>query len=347
MLVADLMEAAGGLLAKAGKSNGLTDVGGILVGHYTDTRAVSGVTVVICPEGAVAGVDVRGSAPGTRETDLMAPHNLVEKAQAVVLSGGSVFGLSAADGVTRWLAEKGYGFPLDQEHFAPIVPAAVLYDLGRGADFIPPINAGWGRRACQSAGDYPVETGSLGAGTGAMSHSIKGGLGTASEVLNSGITVAALVAVNSDGSTVNPDSGRLWEIGLEVNNEFGDQGQRAVRLPPPPQPEPVKNTTIGVIATDAALTVAQAQKVAQMAHDGMARAIRPAHTMFDGDTIFCLATGIKDLPANQEIFMAPRALSFNELGNTAANCMTRAIIHAILTAGSLGGMTAFRDLKDL
>ena len=221
-------------MAKTGKSNGLTDVGGILVGHYTDIRAVSGVTVVICPEGAVAGVDVRGSAPGTRETDLMAPHNLVEKAQAVVLSGGSVFGLSAADGVTRWLAEKGYGFPLDQEHVAPIVPAAVLYDLGRGADFIPPINADWGRRACEAAGDYPVETGSVGAGTGAMSHSIKGGLGTASTVLNSGITVAALVAVNSDGSAVNPDSGRLWEIGLEVNNEFGDQGQRAVRLPPPP-----------------------------------------------------------------------------------------------------------------
>jgi len=334
-------------LAKTGKSNGLTDIGGILVGHCTDARAVSGVTVVICPEGAVAGVDVRGSAPGTRETDLLAPHNLVEKAQAVVLSGGSVFGLSAADGVTRWLAEKGYGFPLHRGHVAPIVPAAVLYDLGRGADFIPPISADWGRRACESAGDYPVETGSVGAGTGALSYSIKGGLGTASSILNSGVTVAALVAVNSDGSVINPDNGRLWEIGLEVDGEFGDQGCRAVRLPPPPQPEPVKNTTIGVIATDAVLTVAQAQKVAQMAHDGMARAIRPAHTMFDGDTIFCLATGKKELPAKQEIFMAPRALSLNELGDGAANCMTRAIIHAILNTGSLAGMTAFRDLKDL
>jgi L-aminopeptidase/D-esterase-like protein len=333
-------------LAKTGKSNGLTDVGGILVGHYTDIQAVSGVTVVVCPKGAVAGVDVRGAAPGTRETDLMAPHNLIEKAQAVVLSGGSVFGLSAADGVTRWLAGEGYGFPLDQGYVVPIVPAAVLYDLGRGADFTPPINADWGRRACEGAGDSPVQTGNVGAGTGAFSHSIKGGLGTASLILDSGITVAALVAVNSDGSVINPDSGRPWEIGLEVDGEFGDQGKRAVRLPAPPPPEPVKNTTIGVIATEAALTVAQAQKVAQMAHDGMARAIRPAHTMFDGDTIFCLATSRKELPAKQGIFMAPRALSLNELGHAAANCMTRAIIHAILNADSLAGMTAFRDLED-
>jgi L-aminopeptidase/D-esterase-like protein len=323
-------------LAKKGKSNGLTDVGGILVGHYTDIQAVSGVTVVACPQGAVAGVDVRGAAPGTRETDLMAPHNLIEKAQAVVLSGGSVFGLSAADGVTRWLAGEGYGFPLDQGYVVPIVPAAVLYDLGRGADFTPPINADWGRRACEDAGNSPVQTGNVGAGTGAFSYSIKGGLGSASLILDAGVTVAALVAVNSVGSVINPDSGRPWEIGLEVDGEFGDQGRRAVRLPAPPAPEPVKNTTIGVIATEAALTVAQAQKVAQMAHDGMARAIRPAHTMFDGDTIFCLATGKKELPAKQGIFISPRALSLNELGDAAANCMTRAIIHAILNAGSLG-----------
>ena len=334
-------------MAKIGNSNGLTDVEGILVGHYTDTKAVSGVTVVVCPRGAVAGVDVRGSAPGTRETDLMAPHNLVEKAQAVVLSGGSVFWLSAADGVTRWLAEEGYGFPLDQGFVAPIVPAAVLYDLGRGKDFIPPINADWGRWACEGAGDYPVQTGGVGAGTGAMSHSIKGGLGSASLILDSGITVAALVAVNSDGSVINPDNVRPWEIGLEVDDEFGDQGRRTVRLPPPPGSEPVKNTTIGIIATDAALSAPQTQKVAQMAHDGMARAIRPAHTMFDGDTIFCLATGQKELPEAPGFFIAPRALSLNELGHAAANCMSRAIIHAILKADSLAGMTAFCDLKDI
>ena len=334
-------------MAKTGISNGLKDVKGILVGHDTDIKAVCGVTVIVCPKSAVAGVDVRGSAPGTRETDLMAPTNLVEKAQAVVLSGGSVFGLAAADGVTRWLAEEGYGFPLDQGYVVPIVPAAVLYDLGRGTNFIPAINADWGRWACEGAGDYPVPTGNVGAGTGAFSYSIKGGLGTASLILDSGITVAALVAVNSVGSVVNPDSGCPWEIGLEVDGEFGDQGKRAVRLPPPPAPEPVKNTTLGVIATDAALTVAQAQKVAQMTHNGMARSIRPAHTMFDGDTIFCLATGTKELPEKHGIYREPRALSLTELGHAAANCMSRAIIHAILQAGSLAGMTAFCDLEDL
>ena len=334
-------------MAKAGKSNGLTDVEGILVGHYTDIKAVSGVTVVLCPQGAVAGVDVRGSAPGTRETDLMAPHNLVEKAQAVVLSGGSVFGLSAADGVTRWLAEEGYGFPLDQGFVAPIVPAAVLYDLGRGVDFIPPISADWGRWACEGAGDYPVETGCVGAGTGAFSHSIKGGLGSASMTMDSGVTVAALVAVNSDGSVVDPDNGRPWEIRLEVDHEFGAKGKRAVKLPQAPQSLPAKNTTIGIIATDADLTATQTQKVAQMAHDGMARAIRPAHTMFDGDTIFCLATGKKELPEAPGFFIAPRALALNELGHVAANCMSRAIIHAILNARSLAGMTAFCDLTNM
>jgi len=145
-----------GVLAKIGKYNGLTDIDGVLVGHYTDFDAVSGITVVVCPQGAVAGVDVRGSAPGTRETDLMAPHNLVEQVQAVVLSGGSVFGLSAADGATRWLAEEGYGFPLERGYVVPIVPAAVLYDLGRGTDFIPPISPEWGRWACEGAGVGPM-----------------------------------------------------------------------------------------------------------------------------------------------------------------------------------------------
>ena len=334
-------------MAKTGKSNSITDVDGILVGHFTRIEAVCGVTAVVCPEGAIAGVDVRGSAPGTRETDLMAPRNLIEKVQAVLLSGGSVFGLSAADGATRWLAEKGWGFPLDRSYVVPIVPAAVIYDLGRGPDFIPPIQADWGRRACEDAGEAPVQSGSIGAGTGAFSYSIKGGLGTASLVLADGITVAALVAVNSVGSVINPESGRPWEIGLEVDGEFGDPGKRAVRLPEPPPPQPIQNTTLGVIATDAALSVAQAQKVAQMAHDGMARAIRPAHTMFDGDTIFCLATGRKALPELDGIYRAPQALALNELGHGAANCLSRAIIHAILKAESLAGMIAFGDLENL
>ncbi|CAG1771076.1 partial putative aminopeptidase, partial [uncultured bacterium] len=164
-----------------GKFNGLTDVAGILVGNLTDTAAVSGVTVVICPEGAVGAVDVRGAAPGTRETDLLAPVNLVEKVQAVVLCGGSVYGLCAADGVVRWLSEKGWGFPLEAGHVAPIVPAAVLYDLGRGPQFVPPITAEWGRLACEAAaGEGPMAMGCVGAGTGAVAGAVKGGLGSAS-----------------------------------------------------------------------------------------------------------------------------------------------------------------------
>ena len=338
---------SGGFLATIGKNNDLTDIEGLLVGHYTNLKAVSGVTVAVCPLGAVAGVDVRGSAPGTRETDLLAPLNLVEKAQAVVLSGGSVFGLSAADGATRWLAEEGYGFPLDQGFVAPIVPAAVLYDLGRGPDFIPPINADWGKLACEGAGSYPVASGSVGAGTGAFSGSIKGGLGTASLILDSGITVAAMAAVNSDGTVINPDTGRPWEIALEIDGEFGTQGKRAVKLPSKPVAGPIQNTTIGVVATDAILTKPQAQKVAQMAQDGIARAIRPAHTMFDGDTVFCLATGQKELVDACGFFFAPRAQCLNELGHAAADCMSRAIIRAILTAESLAGMTAFCDLQNI
>jgi L-aminopeptidase/D-esterase-like protein len=333
-------------MATIGKYNGLTDVDGILVGHYTDTDAASGVTVVICAEGAVTGVDVRGSAPGTRETDLLAPTNLVEKAQAVVLSGGSVFGLAAADGVVRWLAKKGFGFPLDNGHVAPIVPAAVLYDLGRGADFVPPIGAQWGENACRAAGNGPVACGCVGAGTGAWSGSVKGGLGSASLILDSGVKVAALVAVNSAGSVINPDSGCPWEIGLEVENEFGPQAKRAVRLPPQTESAPVKNTTIGIIATDAKLTKAQAQKVAQMAHDGMARAIRPSHTMFDGDAIFCMATDKRKLPKSSGFFSTPQAPAINEIGHSAADCVSRAIIRAILTANSMAGMTAFCDLEN-
>ena len=333
-------------MASTGQNNAVTDVEGLIVGHYTDIDAVCGVTVVICPEGAVAGVDVRGSAPGTRETDLLDPVNLVERAEAVVLSGGSVFGLAASDGVVRWLAEQGYGFPVDEEQVAPIVPAAVLYDLGRGQDFIPSISGEWGRRACQAAKDGTVSSGCVGAGTGTMAGGIKGGLGTASLVLDSGITIAAVVAVNSLGSVINPVTGQPWEIGLEVDGEFGSQGKRAVRLPQPPKGSPTKNTTIGLVATNAVLSKTQAKKLAQMAHDGMARAIRPSHTLFDGDTVFCLATGKKELPEAPGFFAFPQAQAFNELGHAAANCMSRAIISGILSARSMAGMTAFCDLED-
>ena len=329
-----------------GKHNALTDVEGILVGQYTDTAAATGVTVVICPEGAVAAVDVRGSAPCTRETDLLAPANLVERAQAVVLSGGSVFGLAAADGAVRWLANKGFGFPLDKGFVAPIVPAAALYDLDRGSDFVPPISADWGKKACRAANSGPVATGCVGAGTGAWAGSIKGGLGTASWITDSGITVAALVAVNSDGSVINPATGRPWEIGLEVGNEFDRQGKRAVILPPQPASIPAGNTTIGVIATDADLTKAQAHKVAQMAQDGVARAIRPAHTLFEGDTIFCMATGKQKLPEIPGYYGPVYARPVSDIGHAAADCMSRAIIIAILNATSIAGMKAFCDLED-
>jgi L-aminopeptidase/D-esterase-like protein len=321
-------------------------VDGILVGHYTDTAAASGVTVVICAEGAVAGVDVRGSGPCTRETDLLAPSNLVEHAQAVVLSGGSVYGLVAADGVVRWLAEKGFGFPLDKGFVAPIVPAAAIYDLDRGAEFVPPISAEWGQKACRAAASGSVATGCVGAGTGAWAGSIKGGLGTASRILDSGITIAAVVAVNPDGEVINPATGRPWEIGLEIDNEFGRQGKRAVILPPRPASTPGTNTAIGVVATDAVLTKAQAHKVAQMAHDGLARAIRPAHTLFEGDTIFCMATGKRKLPEVPGYYGPVHARAVSDIGHAAAECMSRAIITAILTAKSMAGMTAFCDLED-
>lgn len=333
-------------MTTTGKHNALTDVTGIMVGHYTDTGAASGVTVAICSEGAVTGVDVRGSAPGTRETDLLAPSNLVQHAQAVMLSGGSVFGLAAADGVVRWLAKKGFGFPLDRGHVAPIVPAAVLYDLDRGSGFVPPINAEWGEKACQAASSNPPEIGSVGAGTGAWSGSIKGGLGSTSLILDSGITTAALVAVNSGGSVIDPATGRPWEIGLQIEAEFGRQGKRAVVLPPQSAGAPVQNTTIAIVATDATLTKSQAQKVAQMAHDGMARAIRPAHTMFDGDTIFCMATGRQKLPETPGFFSVTQAQAITDIGHAAADCLSRAIIRAILAAESMAGKTAFCDLEN-
>jgi len=328
------------------KSNSILDVEGLMAGHHTDAEALCGVTAVISAEGAIASVDVRGSAPGTRETDLLDPVNLVEKAQAIVLSGGSVFGLAASDGVVRWLAEKGFGFPLENNQVAPIAPAAVLYDLGRGRNFVPPISADWGRRACDNAGNDVIDIGCVGAGTGAVSGGIKGGLGTTSLVLDNGITVAALVAVNSLGSVINPSTGRPWEIGLEFNGEFGNEGKRAVRLPPATEGSATANTTIGLIATDADLSKVQARKIAQMAHDGMARAIRPSHTLFDGDTIFCLATCKKQLPETQGFFPSPKAHAINELGHAAANCMSRAIIRGVLSAKSLGGITAFCDLED-
>jgi L-aminopeptidase/D-esterase-like protein len=331
---------------RAGKTNGLTDVPGIWVGHYTDAAAASGTTVVMCPDGAVGGVDVRGAAPGTRETDLLAPENLVDVIQAVCLSGGSVYGLAAADGVVRYLESKAMGFPLDDIHVAPIVPAAVLYDLGRGSEFRPPVDSSWGDLACRSAGPEPFNTGCVGAGTGAMSGGIKGGLGSASVVLETGITLAALVAVNSLGSTIDPDRGTFWEDRLEIGKEFAGHVRHRVALPAMPTGAPGENTTLAVVATDAVLTKPQAKKIAMMAHDGMARAIRPAHTMFDGDIVYCLATGKRPLSETPGFFAAPVAQAINDMGHAAADCLARAIIRGILDAQSGYGLIAYRDLDD-
>ena len=329
-----------------GANNCITDVSGIKVGSYTDLDALCGCTLVLCPSGAIAGVDVRGAAPGTRETDLLDPVNLVNEVHAVSLSGGSVYGLACADGAVRRLSEKGVGFPLDEEgHVAPIVPGAVLYDLGRGAEFVPPVGPDWGRAACDAADGDAITLGCLGAGTGAVAGGMKGGLGSASEVLESGVIVGAVVAVNSLGSLLNPATGLFWELGLELNDEFGPDAAQAKVLPPwPPQAEAAKNTTIGVVATDATMSKAQCKKMAQMAQDGLARAIRPAHTMFDGDTIFSLATGERPLPSSPGFFGPPEATAVSEIGRAAADCLSRAIIRAVLAAESLGGWPAFRDL---
>jgi L-aminopeptidase/D-esterase-like protein len=332
---------------KTGLLNSITDVPGVMVGHYTDIDAASGVTVVLCVAGAVCGVDVRGSAPGTRETDLLDPVNLVEEVNAIVLSGGSVFGLSTADGVVKWLAERGHGFELSEGHVAPIVPAAALFDLGRGRDYVPPIGPEWGFRACESATSGTTELGCVGAGTGAVSGGLKGGIGAASELLPSGVVVGALIAVNSLGSTINPDEGALWEARLEIAGEFAPLAHRRVRLPDSELPMLPSNTTIGVVAVNAALTKAQCRKVAQMAQDGLARAIRPAHTMFDGDTIFCISTGEVRLNDGQGFFPVPMAKAVNEIGASGADCVSRAVIRAILEAHSMGNILAFRDLEVL
>ena len=328
-----------------GKHNALTDVVGLRVGHYTDLQAACGVTAVLAPEGAVGAVDVRGSAPGTRETDVLEPGNIVQQVHGVMLSGGSVYGLAAADGAVRWLANQRIGFPLSQNQVAPIVPAAVLYDLGRGAEFIPLISEAWGRKACEAATDGPVPEGCVGAGTGAMAGGIKGGLGSASIVLEDGYTVAAIVAVNAYGSVLDPASGYPWELKAILDADVDRQSLRSVEVPEVSAPQPGQHTTLAVVATDADLTKIQARKIAQMAHDGMARAIRPAHTMFDGDTVFCLATGKQELQPSNGFWGPSQDQTLNRLGHTAADCLARAIINGILQAESRYGITAWVDLK--
>jgi len=341
---------------RPGPTNSLRDVSGVRVGHHTRTGDgwLTGTTVVLAPEGgAVAGVDVRGGGPGTRETDLLDPRNLVERVHAVVLSGGSAFGLAAADGVMQRLYEAGTGLPMGAPgQVVPIVPAAVVFDLGRGGDFGCRPDREFGAKAYDAALADPTDSplnGTIGAGTGAIAGGLKGGLGSASAVLDDGITVAALAVVNAVGSCVDPGTGELYAARYGLPGEFDElatpdaaevkhaAAQAAERISPNGL-RPAMATTIGLVATDATLTKAQCAKVSGIAHDGMARGIRPVHTMFDGDTVFTLATGARD---------ARDHVGLHHLLEAAADCFTRAIGHAIVSATTVetpvGRWRGYRD----
>jgi L-aminopeptidase/D-esterase-like protein len=307
----------------------ITDVAGIEAGHYTDSRRPTGCSVVIARQGAVAGVDVRGAAPGTRETDLLAPGNLVQQVQAVLLAGGSAWGLDAAGGVMRWLEEQGLGLATGYGP-VPIVPAAVLFDLGVGDASIRP-DAQAGYAACQAASAQPPAQGNVGAGSGALvgkllglARAMKGGIGTAS-LSAGGATVGALVACNAVGDVIDPASGRVLAGARSPDGQrlAGTRdallaGQGAQRL------LPGTNTTLGVIATDAVLSQPQAQRLARVAHDGLARSINPVHTMLDGDTLFALGTGRSERPADMLL-----------LATLAAEVTARAVVNAVCAARGL------------
>ena len=294
----------------------LTAIDGIKVGHATDTTARTGCTVILCPAGVTAGVDVRGAAPGTRETDALRPGRLVQKAHAVLLTGGSAFGLDAAGGVVQYLEEQNVGFQVGSVH-VPIVPAAVIFDLGVGDAKVRP-DRDMGYQACLNATDEPVTMGAIGAGTGATVGKAPGvtpsagGVGSACKYLDSGLIVAAIVVVNALGNVVHPKTGEIVAGGKE-NGSFVDITERLLDA----NLVQGTNTTIGVVATNAALTPAEVNRVAEMAHDGMARAIRPSHTMFDGDTLFALATG------------AHTGSNVNTVGILAAEVVAEAIVKAV------------------
>ena len=296
----------------------LTAIDGITVGHATNLTARTGCTVVLCPAGATAGVDVRGAAPGTRETEALRPGRLVQKAHAVLLTGGSAFGLDAASGVVQYLEEKDVGFPAGSVR-VPIVPAAVIFDLGVGEAKVRP-DREMGYQACLNATDEPVVMGTVGAGTGATVGkapgvtSSPGGVGSACVRLDSGLIVAAIVVVNALGNVVHPRTGEILAGGKEDDN-FVDITERLLDA----DLVHGTNTTIGVVATNATLAPAEVHRVAEMAHDGMARAIRPAHTMFDGDTLFALATG------------SYTGSSVNTVGILAAEVVAEAIVNAVTT----------------
>jgi L-aminopeptidase/D-esterase-like protein len=332
--------------------NVITDVAGILVGqhHRLDPDAAmgsgwaTGVTVVLTPPGTVGAVDVRGGAPGTRETDLLDPANSVRYVDAVLLAGGSAFGLAAADGVMRWLEEHERGVAMDGG-VVPIVPGAVIFDLEVG---------GWGNRptadfgydACRTAGTE-VAVGTVGAGVGACSGVFKGGVGTASVTLPSGVTVGALVVVNSAGNVVDQATGLPWLSYLV--DEFGltrPPDEQLAELTTLESPLSSLNTTIAVVATDAALSPAACRQIASTAHDGLARSIRPAHTPVDGDTVFALATGAIEVapPADVPAAFSPETALATAVGSAAADCLAHAVLGAVIAADPVADIPTYRGL---
>ena len=316
----------------------ITAVPGIRVGHATDLEGLTGCTVVLCEAGAVGGVDQRGGAPGTRETDLLRPLHLVEKVHAVFLAGGSAFGLAAGDGVMRYLAEKGVGFDAGVAR-VPIVPGAILFDLDLGDPEARP-NAEMGYAACLKATDKTVVEGNVGAGTGASvgrilgaAQAMKGGLGSAAVRLGGDLVVGAVMAVNGFGDVVDPATGEIAAGALRPDGKGPVDTLRVMaQMAGSGSPALASSTVIGVVASNARLTKEEANKVAQMAQDGIARTMRPAHTMYDGDTIFALATG-------------GVAADVNVVGAYAAEVVAESVLRAVRAAESAGGVRAHGDLQ--
>lgn len=337
------------LTARPGPRNLITDVPGLRVGQAHDEAARTGVTVILPERAAVCACDVRGGGPGTRETDALAPENLVEAIDAVVLSGGSVYGLAAADGVAAWLGAQGRGFCLvDRPGVprSPVVPAAILYDLANGGEKAWGLEPPYRRLGVEAAGAVgeAFALGTAGAGFGAMAGAIKGGLGSASIIID-GVTVGALAAVNSFGSVLAGDGRTFWAAPHEVDGEFGALGTAGLSTSPDDwglakaAPTPRANTTIACVATDVGLTPAEAKRVAVMAQAGLARAMRPVHAPFDGDVVFALSTARREIEG-------PRALAVTRVGSAAADVLARAVARGVYEARAWpgGSVKAWRDL---
>lgn len=320
-------------------ANCLTDVGGVAVGHSHRLGRGwrTGTTVVVLPDGCSVGVDVRGGGPGTRETDLLSPMATLQTAHAICLTGGSAYGLAAADGVMAELEARAVGLAIAAPPggVVPLVPAAVIFDLGRGGVFANRPNAEFGAKATRAARRRPCATGAVGAGTGARSGGLQGGVGTASTVLDDGTVVAALAVVNSAGSVFDPATGLPWHAG-SIRLRRPPAAQREALARHLAAPTPSLNTTIGVVATDATLTKAECAKFAAVAHDGLARAVRPVHSLLDGDTIFGVATGARPL--------GDRVPRLNAVLEAGARCFAAACTDAVVLAAATGGEPAYRDL---